>query len=74
MEIGYFPRWINSPKFFVLVTTEENKLIWKWKPGGQPKAYRKYTIGAKRLKRAKQEGKQKPHMPSSRVQPIKKID
>ena len=60
--------------FFLWVNTKENILIRKKKPGGQPKAYRKYTASAKRLKRAKQEGQQKPHPPSPRAQPIKKVD
>ena len=41
--------------FFWWINTVNSILIRKWKPGKQPKAYKKYIIGAKRQKRVKQE-------------------
>ena len=61
-----------------------NIYIFGWVNTKEYKAYRcrKYTIGVKRLgavgakrqKRAKQDEKQKPRLPSPRAQPIKKVN
>ena len=53
--------------------TEKVYINKKRAHNGQPKAYRKYTIGAKRRKQ-KREGLKKTHPPSPRAQPRKKVD
>ena len=60
--------------FFWWVNTEDNILIRKKKPRGQSKAFRKYTVDAIRLRRAKRREYKKPHLPSPKAQPIKKVN
>ena len=58
-QLLVMPMNYKTSFFFWWVNTEENILIRKRKPEGQPKAYKKYTAGAKMLKRAKTGGKTK---------------
>ena len=59
--------------FLIGKDTEKVYINKKRAPNGQPKAYRKYTADAKRQK-LKKEGFKKTHLPSTRAQPVKKVD
>ena len=69
-------RGMMAPTFFFFFIRKHTKKVHinkKRATNGRPKAYRKYTIGAKRRKQ-KREGLKKTHPPSTRVQPVKKVD